>query len=88
MAAERIIIHGIDVSKCEKYEHEIIRCNATIKNMCYCGGRCTDRKNADCYYKKWKRAEQKLDRIKKVCNKFTPEYYKILLIINGGMVKE
>ena len=88
MTAERIIINGIDVSKCEKYEHEIIRCNATIKNMCYCGGRCTDKKNADCYYKKWKRAEQKLDRIKKVCNKFTPEYYKILLIINEGMIKE
>ena len=88
MVAERIIINGIDVSKCEKYEHEIIRCNATIRHMCYCGGRCTDKKNADCYYKKWNRGEQKLDRIKKICNKFTPEYYKILLIINGGMVEE
>lgn len=87
MVDKQVIIDGIDVSKCEKYEHEIIRCNATIKNMCYCGGRCTDKKNADCYYKKWKRAEQKLDRIKKVCNKFTPEYYKILLIINGGIIE-
>ena len=88
MADKQIIINGIDVSKCERYEHEIIRCNATLKNMCYCGGRCTDKKNADCYYKKWKRAEQKLDKIKKICSKFIPEHYKILLIINDGIVEK
>ena len=51
---ENIIIDGVDVSECEKYEHEIVRCNATLKNMCFCGGRCTDKKNADCYYKNGK----------------------------------
>ena len=64
MAGKPIIINGIDVSKCEKYEHEIIRCNATIKNMCYCGGRCTDKKNADCYFKQLKRKEQECEELK------------------------
>ena len=88
MTDKQIIIDGIDVSGCEKYEHEIVRCNATLKNMCFCGGRCTDEKNADCYYKKWKRAEQKLDKIKKTCSKFIPDHYKILLIINDGIVEK
>ena len=88
MTDKQIIIDGVDVSGCKKYEHEIVRCNATLKNMCFCGGRCTDKKNADCYYKKWKRAEQKLDNIKKTCSKFIPDHYKILLIINDGIVEK
>ena len=88
MTDKPIIIDGVDVSGCKKYEHEIVRCNATLKNMCFCSGRCTDKKNADCYYKKWKRAEQKLEKIKKVCNKFIPDHYKILLIINDGIVEK
>lgn len=32
--------------------------------------------------------KQKLYKIKKVCNKFIPEHYKILLIINGGIVED
>ena len=88
MTDKQIIIDGVDVSGCKKYEHEIVRCNATLKNMCFCGGRCTDKKNADCYYKKWKRDEQKLDKIKKTCSKFIPDHYKILLIINDGIVEK
>lgn len=60
MTDKQIIIDGVDVSGCKKYEHEIVRCNATLKNMCFCGGRCTDKKNADCYYKQLKRAQQEL----------------------------
>ena len=58
MTDKQIIIDGVDVSGCKKYEHEIVRCNATLKNMCFCGGRCTDKKNADCYFKQLKRKEQ------------------------------
>ena len=63
MTDKQIIIDGVDVSGCKRYEHEIVRCNATLKNMCFCGGRCTDKKNADCYFKQLKRKEQE-------CNKF------------------
>ena len=61
---EKIIIDGVDVSGCKKYEHEIVRCNATLKNMCFCGGRCTDKKNADCDFKQLKRKEQEYDKLK------------------------
>ena len=64
MADEQIIIDGVDVSGCKKYEHEIVRCNATLKNMCFCGGRCTDKKNADCYFKQLKRKEQECNKYK------------------------
>ena len=60
MTDKQIIIDGVDVSGCKKYEREIVRCNATLKNMCFCGGRCTDKKNADCYFKQLKRKEQEL----------------------------
>ena len=65
MTAKPIIIDGVDVSGCKKYEHEIVRCNATLKNMCFCGGRCTDKKNADCYYKQFKHKEQECEELKK-----------------------
>lgn len=64
MTDKQIIIDGVDVSGCKKYEHEIVRCNATMKNMCFCGGRCTDKKNADCYYKQLKRKEQECKELK------------------------
>ena len=80
MTDKQIIIDGVDVSQCEKYEHEIVRCNATLKNMCFCGGRCTDKKNADCYFKQLKQAEQKLENIKEICNMYQMEY-----IVNNGV---
>ena len=64
MTDKPIIIDGVDVSGCKKYEHEIVRCNATLKNMCFCGGRCTDKKNADCYFKQLKRKEQECNKYK------------------------
>ena len=64
MTDKQIIIDGVDVSGCKKYEHEIVRCNATLKNMCFCGGRCTDKKNADCYFKQLKRKEQECNKLK------------------------
>ena len=64
MTDKQIIIDGVDVSGCKKYEHEIVRCNATLKNMCFCGGRCTDKKNADCYFKQLKRKEQECEKYK------------------------
>ena len=65
MTDKSIIIDGVDVSGCKKYEHEIVRCNATLKNMCFCGGRCTDKKNTDCYFKQLKRKEQECEELKK-----------------------
>ena len=65
MTDKQIIIDGVDVSGCKKYEHEIVRCNATLKNMCFCGGRCTDKKNANCYFKQLKRKEQECEELKK-----------------------
>ena len=64
MTDKQIIIDGVDVSGCKKYEHEIVRCNATLKNMCFYGGRCTDKKNADCYFKQLKRKEQECNKYK------------------------
>ena len=69
MIDKQIIIDGVDVSGCKKYEHEIVRCNATLKNMCFCGGRCTDRKNADCYFKQLKRKEQECEELKEEVKK-------------------
>ena len=64
MTDKQIIIDGVDVSGCKKYEHEIVRCNATLKNICFCGGRCTDKKNADCDFKQLKRKEQECEELK------------------------
>ena len=71
---EKIIIDGVDVSGCKKYEHEIVRCNATLKNMCFCGGRCTDKKNADCDFKQLKRKEQECEELKKNVEHWKMEY--------------
>ena len=87
MTDKQTIIDGVDVSGCKKYEHEIVRCNATLKNMCFCGGRCTDKKNADCYFKQLKRKERALDEIEKYLDAqqqyFDGEdYHNLLDIIN------
>ena len=74
MTDKQIIIDGVDVSGCKKYEHEIVRCNATLKNMCFCGGRCTDKKNADCYFKQLKRKEQECEELKKNVEHWKMEY--------------
>ena len=77
MTDKQIIIDCVDVSGCKKYEHEIVRCNATLKNMCFCGGRCTDKKNADCYFKQLKRKEQECEELKAEVKKqkeITKEY--------------
>ena len=94
MTDKQIIINNIDVSECEHVcvstslfkEKTYVKCSAFFleNGDSYCD--CTD--NPNCYYKQLKRAEQKLDKIKKVCNKFIPDHYKILLIINGGIVEE
>lgn len=62
---DKQMIHNVDVSECKKYEHEIIRCNTSLKNMCLYGGRCTDKKNSDCYYKQLKRAENQIVELNK-----------------------
>ena len=87
MTDKQIIIDGVDVNGCKKYEHEIVRCNTTLKNMCFCGSRCTDKKNADCYFKQLKRKEQEckelkqtLSEIKEICNEYQKEY-----ILNIGV---
>ena len=74
MTDKHIIIDGVDVSGCKKYEHEIVRCNATLKNMCFCGGRCTYKKNADCYFKQLKRKEQECEELKKNVEHWKMEY--------------
>lgn len=84
MTDKQIIIDGVDVSWCKYF------CLNQMGNNClnHNRGFSMNCNNNNCYYKQFKRAEHKLDKIKKVCNKFTPEYYKILLIINGGIVEE
>lgn len=79
MNDKQTIIDDVDVSGCNYF-------NNTDKSYCeeccseFGCAICNDRPN--CYYKQLKRAEQKLEKIKKVCNKFIPDHYKILLIIN------
>ena len=87
MTDKQIIIDGVDVSGCKKYEHEIVRYNATLKNMCFCGGRCTDEKNANCYFKQLKRKEQALDEIEEYLDAqqryfYDEDYRNLLDIIN------
>lgn len=86
----KIIIDGIDISKCKHYDEVFNYCDQSYLGE---GGLLKNTKNPkrcecspNCYYKQLKRAEQKLEKIKKVCNKFTPDNYKIRLIINGGIV--
>ena len=90
MDEQKIIIDEIDVSKCKYYSiKEYISNNNGYTEYpdycsCYADGHCF--KHNNCYYKNWQRAEQKLAKIKKVCNKFIPDHYKILLIINHFLI--
>ena len=79
MTDEQIIIDGIDVSGCEYYDKNKPSLTCTCEEYS-----CSECYN--CYYKQLKRVKKKLDKIKKVCNKFIPDHYKILLIINDGIV--
>ena len=72
MKDKQVMIDGVDVSGCKKYEHEIVRCNATLRNMCFCGGRCTDKKNEDCYYKQLIREKQKCEKLKQTLTEIKP----------------
>ena len=93
MDEQKIIINNVDVSECEFFEE----CEIKIDDSeCLAHSRhyyegtfydCCD-EHPNCYFKQLKRKEQKLEKIKKVCNKFIPDHYKILLIINGGIVEE
>ena len=88
MNDKQIIIDGVNVAECMYFDKNAVVFNCIEDTTsgdkgCY---KCKD--NPNCYYKQLKRAEQKLDKIKKVCNKFIPDHYKILLIINGGIVEE
>jgi hypothetical protein len=84
----QIIIDNVDVSGCYYYSKgKCLGCYTLNKKDCISlYGIC--KKINDCHYKQLKRAEQKLEKIKKVCNKFIPDHYKILLIINNGVVEE
>jgi hypothetical protein len=83
MTDKQIIIDDVDVSGCKWFTHNQL-CECAIKpaDDFHCHA------NPNCHYKKWQRAEQKLDKIVKVCDKFIPDHFKILLIINGGIVEE
>ena len=94
MTDKQIIVDGVDISECEHVyartslfkEKNFVECTAFfLENE---DSRCNCSDNPNCYYKQLKRAEQKLEKIKKVCNKFIPDHYKILLIINGGVIEE
>lgn len=83
MTNKQIIINDVDVSDCEHlglYKEYKYKCGVGYPIN------CSD--NPNCYYKQLMRTSQKLNKIKKVCNKFIPEHYKILLIINDGMIDE
>lgn len=84
---KQIIIHGVDVSRCKKYKHEIERCNTLLKNLCFGSALdCTHEKSKNCYYKQLKRKEQECDELKEqlestkglvtVGNKKLKEYLK------------
>ena len=95
MDEQKIIIDGVDVSKCHNHYKGWSSLHRDNRSMCDCGydTECKPKYFECSYYVKCleeqlKRAEQKLEKIKKVCNKFIPDHYKILLIINGGIVEE
>ena len=83
------IIDGIDVSGCKFFNMNDETCRELngkydIVQNCFFD-KCM---YFECYYKQLQREKQKLNKIRKVCNKFTPDNYKILLIMNGGIVDE
>ena len=84
------MIDGVDISKCKYFDCDSKKCKAEyyVRHGYEIVEYDSCRENPTCYYKKWKRAEQKLDKIKKTCSKFIPDHYKILLIINDGIVEK
>ena len=88
MTDKQIIIHNVDVSECKKYEHEMIRCNTSLKNMCLYGGRCTDKNNADCYYKQLKRKEQECEELKLEINSYVTITDECLRLDNKRLADE
>ena len=61
MADEKIIIDGIDVSKCE-YCLKMTKYRCTIQRDVY---KCLCKENPNCYYKQLKRKEQECKELKK-----------------------
>ena len=95
MNEQKIIIDGVDGSKGHSDDKGWSSLHRDDRSRCDCGydTECKPKYFECSYYVKCleeqlKRAEQKLEKIKKVCNKFIPDHYKILLIINGGIVEE
>lgn len=69
---KEIIIDGVDVSECRNYDSsEYWKCEPFI---CHC------EELPNCYFKQFKRAEKKLEKIKEYCNKYQMEY-----IVNNGV---
>lgn len=63
MENKEIYIDGVDVSGCEYYFDGKCRCmDASIMQDFYLCPQCNN--NPNCYYKNWKRKEQKLEKIK------------------------
>ena len=65
MANKEIIIDGVNVSECRNYDSsEYWKCEPFI---CHC------EELPNCYFKQFKRAEQKLEKIKTNCNETLSE---------------
>lgn len=82
MTDEEIIIDGVDVSECVSFD----KLNG-LNICCYSDTRedeipfanfCVE--NKDCYFKQLKCKEQKLEKIKDICNTYQMEY-----IVNNGV---
>ena len=89
MTDKEIMIDSIDVSGCEFLWKERLP-----RKVCNNGNLdCDCISNPNCYYKQLKRKEQKLEKIKDICNTYQMEYMvnngvnllttKILQIIEG-----
>ena len=78
MTDKQIIIDGVDVSGCVNLRLEANTAETSYYNACSiglwqrwysnlepsCQMSCHCKNNKDCHYKKWKRKEQKLNKIK------------------------
>ena len=72
---KEIIIDSVDVSKCYRYQKKTGYCEGAFKpeELPFC-------ENFDCDFKQLKRKEQKLEKIKDICNTYQMEY-----IVNNGV---
>ena len=79
--SKEVIIDGVDVSRCTKYAHKE---NICLQNYLFCTS------FHDCDYKKLKKCEQKLEKIKEICQTYDQNgvYYNltedILKVIEGA----